>query len=407
MTKVLSQRTVETAKPKAKRYGKPDGIVPGMQLIVQPSGAKSYALFARINGKQINIRLGPAGVLSLAQARDAARVKLGQIAAGKDPRVAKREAQPTSETFAAVAERFIERHAKVHTRSWRETERLLQRDVLPRWRSRPIDSITKHDVNALLDAVVDRAPIAANRTLATGRRVFNWARERGLIETSPFDRIKRPAPETARDRTLDDYELSRIWQAAGALGYPYAPMVRLLILTGQRRCEVSDARWSEFDPGLTLWTLPRERVKNGVEHRLPVSSVARDILLELPRMAGADFIFTTNGKAPPDSFGRAKRRLDATVTALNGGTPIKAWVLHDLRRSFASGAARLGISLPVIEKILNHVGGPSFGGVAGIYQKHTFHDEMTKALELWNQHVLGFAQSGNLQPALLHAGAGR
>jgi integrase len=405
MTKVLTQRGVETAKPKAKRYGKPDGLVPGMQLIVQTSGAKSYTLFARLNGKQINIRLGPAGVLTLAQARDEARSKLGRIAAGKDPRTVKREAQPNAETFAVVAERFVERHVKPHCKSARDIERLIARDILPRWRHRPINSITNHDVIALLDSVADRAPISANRVLATIRRLFNWCIERGTIEApSPCDRIKKPAPETARDRVLDDAELALVWQAAGTLGYPYGPMVRLLALTGQRRCEVGGMRWGELDPGLTLWTLPRERVKNGVLHHVPVAAAARDVLLGLPRLAGeAGYVFTTDGTVPAAAFSGAKRHLDTAIAALNGGAPVKPWVLHDLRRSMASGAAKLGVRIEVIERCLNHRSG-SFAGVTGTYQRYDFRAEMQEALELWGQHVLALGQG---EPALLRLAAGR
>ena len=393
MARILTQRGVETAKPKAKRYGRPDGLVPGMQLVVQPSGSKSYALFTRINGKLINVRLGPAGVLTLAQAREEARAKLGMVAAGKDPRAVRREAHSAAETFAIVAERFVERHAKVHNRKWRETARQLERDVLPRWRHRPIDAITKPDVIALLDAIVDRgSPVAANRTLATIRRLFGWCIERGTLETSPCDRVKKPGAETARDRVLGDSELALVWRAADALAYPSGPLVQLLILSGQRRSEVSGMTWSELDPALTLWTLPRERVKNASEHTLPVSTAMRDILRSLPRIEGkAGYVFTTNGKAPVSNFSKLKHNLDAAITAQNGGTPITHWTLHDTRRGAATGMARLGVQLPTVERLLNHRSG-SFGGVAGIYQRHDFRAEMASALVLWAQHVLALVQ---------------
>jgi integrase len=405
MTRVLTQRAVEAAKPKTKRYGKPDGVVPGMQLVVHPSGQKSFTLFARIGGKQINVRLGPAGVLTLAQARDEARMKLGQIASGTDPRTVKREAQST-ETFAIVAERFIERHAKVRNRSWREIERLIQRDALPRWRHRPIDSITRHDVIALLDAIVDRgAPVTANRVLGAVRRLFNWCIERGMIDApSPCDRVRKPSPETARDRVLDDGELLLVWRAAETLDYPIGPFIRLLILSGQRRCEVSGMRWSEFDPDLALWTLPRERVKSANEHCVPVASAMRAILIGLPRMAGCDFAFTKNGETSLANFSGIKSALDAAIIAMNSGVAIAPWTFHDLRRTVASGMARLGVGLPVIERALNHRSGV-FKGVTGVYARYDYRTEMLEALQRWERHVLELVQSEKLN--LLRIAASR
>ena len=138
----------------------------------------------------------------------------------------------------------------------------MQREVLPRWRNRPIRSISKANVIALLDPIVDRgSPIMANRVLASLRKLFNWACERGTIDASPCDRIKAPGREKKRDRVHSDAELALIWRASETLGYPFAPLVRLLILTGQRREEIAGMRWSEFDPDLTLWTLPRDRAK--------------------------------------------------------------------------------------------------------------------------------------------------
>jgi integrase len=394
MAKILTQRGIDAAKPKAtKRYGIRDGLVPGLQLIVHPSGQKTYALFTRINGKLINLKIGNAAALTLAQAREEARSKLAQTARGEDPRALKQEAiQSAAETVGVVGRRFIERHLKVHTRTWRATERLLEREVFPRWQGRPIDSISKQDVAALLDSVMDRGSLTqANRVLAWTRRLFNWSIERGLIETSPCDRLKRPAPEVKRDRVLDDRELALIWRATIALDFPYPPLIKLLILTAQRRGEVAEMTWSELDPELTLWTLPAERSKNGTIHQIPIAPAVRAILGGLPRIAGeAGYVFTTTGRTPPSDFSNAKRDLDNAITALNGA-PIAPWRLHDLRRTAATAMARLGVQLPTVEKILNHVSG-SFGGVQGIYQRHDFAAEKREALTRWADHVLALGQ---------------
>ena len=216
-------------------------------------------------------------------------------------------------------------------------------------------------------------------------------------KSSPFDRLKAaPAPETKRDRTHTDAELALIWQATGPLGYPFGPLVLLLILTGCRREEVAGMRWSELHADRSLWVVPAERVKNGVQHSIPLSRWAQSIIAELPRFVGSDLVFTTTGTTSVSGYSRFKRALDDAVTELNGGTPIPAWTLHDRRRSAASGMAKLGIALPVIERILNHISGPSFGGVAGIYQRHSFDDEKRVALEAWAQHLLSLDTTGSV-----------
>ena len=392
MAKVLTQRGVESAKPRPGRYGRNDGIVPGLRLIVYPSGLKSFALFTRVNGRLINHRIGDATMLSLAQARDNAKQQLALIAGGGDPReVRKARAVVDQETVEHVARLFIDRHARPKLRTWREVQWRIEREIVPHWGRRPISSITRRDVVALLDAIVDRGvPVTANRTLTVVRKMFSWAIERSLLETSPFDHVKPPASETPRDRVLDDSELALILRAADSVGYPFGSFVKLAILTGQRREEVSAMQWSELNDDLTLWSLSRERTKNSEPHAVPIAPAVRAILKSVPRIAGSDLVHTTNGRTPISGFSKAKIELDAAVADLNGGKPIAPWRIHDLRRTMATGMARLGVQLPVVEKILNHISG-SFGGIQGVYQRHTFDTEKRDALERWAQHVLELA----------------
>ncbi len=391
---ILTQRGVETAKPKAGRYGKPDGTIPGLRLLVFPGGEKSYALFTRVNGRQINFKIGSAAVLSLANARKEARRKLEEISSGVDPREVKREAETAeSETVQVVAERFVERYAKVKNKSWKQIEQRIKYEILPRWGKRPIASITQRDVIELLDSIVDRgSPVLANRVLAIVRKLFNWCCERGTLQTSPCDRVKAPAPESKRDRVLTDAELALIWNGAGSLGYPFGPFTQLLILIGQRREEVAGMRWSELDSDMTMWTLPAARAKNNVQHQVPIVPWVRAILGSLPRIEGSDYILTTTGRNSISGYSKAKAALDKAATALNGHTPIPPWVVHDVRRTVATRMAKLGVALPTVEKLLNHTSG-SFAGVAGIYQRHDFADEKRRALEVWGRHVLALTRA--------------
>jgi integrase len=393
--KILTERTVKTAKPKADRYGIADGIIPGQRLLVHPSGEKSYVILPRLHGKQITITIGDAALMTLAEARTRGRAILAAIADGIDPREVRQQATRTaSETVEAVVRLYIERYQKVYNRTWEEVEWRLTREIIPAWGRRPITSISRRDVIELLDAIVDRGvPVTANRTLTVGRKMFSWAIERSLIETSPFDHVKSPAQEVPRDRTHTDAELALILRATEALSHPFGLYFKLSVLLGQRREEIAGMRWGEFNASFSTWTLPRERAKNGIEHLVPLCPWASAIITGLPRFAGSEFVFTTNGRTSISGFSKAKTALDAAITEANGGTPIPSWRLHDLRRSMASTMARLGVALPVVEKLLNHVSG-TFSGVQGIYQRHDFAEEKRQALESWAQHLLRLVECG-------------
>ena len=261
-------------------------MVPGLYLIVQPSGAKSWAVRYRLHGVTRKLTLGSAGIIDLVMARTKARRVLEAVAAGDDPALLKRRnREPGIETFEVVARRFIERHLKPHNRSWQERERILVTNVLPHWGPRPISGLGRPDVVALLDAIVDRgSPIMANRTFGVVRRLFAWCIERGTLESSPCDRVKAPAPEVKRDRLHSDRELALVYRAADRLGYPYGRLVQVLALTGARREEVAGMRWGEINPDLTLWTLPKGRSKNGVQHEVPLAPAVSFILAGLPAL---------------------------------------------------------------------------------------------------------------------------
>ena len=216
-----------------------------------------------------------------------------------------------------MAKQFVDLHCRRanRPRTIEGTQRLLDLHVLPRWRRRLIKDITRRDVLDLLDGIVEGGrPVAANRALTAIRKLFNWAIERDIIASSPCAGVKPPTPEQSRDRVLSDDELRDIWLAAEKLGGPFAALVKLLMLTGQRRDEVARMAWSEVDLDARLWTLPRERSKNGKPHDIPLSEPAVAILESLPRI-GDTFVLTTDGKSASSNYGANKRRLDALLPA--------------------------------------------------------------------------------------------
>jgi integrase len=280
-------------------------------------------------------------------------------------------------------------------KTWRETERLLTREVVDKWRGRRLSEIKRADIHNLLDRIADRpAPVVAKKTFAALLGMGNWAVERGIVDVNPFAGIKAPAAPRPRDRVLNDAELAALWAAAEALGYPFGPLVQLLILTGQRLREVANASWSEIDLAGKTWTLPQQRSKNAKAHMVALSPQALAILESLPRIAGErGFVLTTNGRSPVSGFSKARARLGAALP----GAP--HWTFHDLRRSMATGLAALGVSIPVIEKVLHHVSG-SFSGIVGVYQRHGYLDEQRSALALWGRHVeaLAAGEASNVIP---------
>jgi integrase len=380
MARGLTVKSVESASAGRDRQEIPDGYMRGLYLVVHPTGAKSWAVRYRHDGRPRKYTIGNYPVYDLRAAREAAGKALREVAEGRDPASAKKL---TADSVDAVVAQFIERHLRRNYRPgpMREAERFLRLHVLENWRDRKVSEIKRADVRDMLERiVVAGTPITANRVHGIVRRLFNWCVEQELIESSPCVGLKPPAGrETPRDRVLSDEELRQVWQAAEKLGLPFGPWVQLLILTGQRRNEVAHMEWGEIDFEKRLWSLPRERVKNNRRHEVPLSPQAIAILERLPRISDR-FVFSVNGEAPIKGFGRASDYLDELLPN------VADWVFHDLRRTVASGMARLGISLAIIEKVLNHVSG-SFAGIVGVYQRHEFAEEKRAALEKWADHV--------------------
>jgi integrase len=386
MTRALTVKGIENLKPRETRYEVPDGEVRGLYLQIFPTGNRSWAFRYRFRRKTEKETLGPYPEIGLRGARDLARKSHGVLASGQNPaelrKAAKAAARPAVDLIEDVVDLYVARHLSTRGRITRsEATRVLKKEVAAPWRGRRLGEITRVDIHDLLDQIKDRAPIQANKVFAWLRAMCNWAVGRGIIAASPCLGIRAPAPAKSRDRVLSDDELKAVWEAAERLEAPYTALIKLLILTGQRRGEVAGVCWSELDLAARVWTLPRERAKNGVEHTIPLSDLAVDIMQTTPRIDGCPFALTISGRRPISDFYMAKQQLDRLLPP--GMAP---WVLHDIRRSVASGMARLGTNLAVVEKLLNHVSG-SFAGIVGVYQRYTFADEKRAAMEVWARHV--------------------
>jgi integrase len=338
--------------------------------------------------------------------------------AGHDPVAERREreraaavaAEKLPNTFGSVAFRYLERYAKKNTKptTWMELKRQLDVDVLPKWGERPITSISRQDVAELVDGIADRgSPVQANRTLARLKTLFRWVIDEELIDSNPTSRVRKIVKETARDRVLADDEIRLFWAGCDRLDWPFGQMFKLLLLTAQRRDEVGGMEWSEIALDKDLWTIPRDRAKNDRAHEVYLSPLAVKIINELPKILrpqsddgaseASPYVLTTIGVRPVSGFSKAKTRLDEHMLQLlraefeKAGTDpekakIEGWILHDLRRTAATGMARLNIAPHVVDRILNHVSG-TIHGVAAVYNRHAYLEERKAALEEWGRYV--------------------
>ena len=409
----LTKIKVEALKPNPrKRVEIADSAKPGLYLVVQPSGKKSWAVRYRRRSDRKPRKLTLEGFCTLGTARKLAQAALDKVAEGGDPTAEKRTKQAvqpqTSDLVEVVFADFLTRHirkkngAPIRETRRRETARMLGfkrgpgdawvatgNGVAARWWGCKIQDISRRDVLDLLDDLVETSPVGANRTLSVLKTCFTWRvrRDRDTLAQSVCADIDNPAPERTRERVLGDIELAALWRAADDRdGFPFGRMVQLLLLTGCRRDEVRLAVWSEFDLAARTWTIPAHRTKNNHPHVVPLTDKAMTILEGLPRIKGtAGLLFTTTGTKPISGLAKMKARLHAAMNEELAAEP-EWWTLHDLRRTFVTGLQRLGFPMEVTEACVNHRGG-TLAGVAGIYARHDYAQEKRAAADTWARHV--------------------
>ncbi len=399
----LTDLAVANVKPPASgRIEIWDAMLPGFGLRISEKGSKSWVVMYHVRGHATGKRrltLGRYPIISLAKARERARRIFEAASEGIDSADVQSPEREAAPSFEKVAEQFIHRYAKAKNRGWHRQEVDLAREFAPYWGKKPIDTITRRDVLDALDRISDRSsPLRANRHLALIRKLFNWCLERGLLETWPAANVKPPGREVSRDRVLSDDEIRSVWTCCNAVGHPFGPIFKLLLITAQRREEVGRMRWADIDLGKGSWTIPRERSKNDVANEVPLSPLALAIIKDLPRFEGEALLFAaSNGSGQPASgYSKAKLRLDRMIAArrVSEGLPeMPEWWLHDLRRTAASGMARLRVPPHVIERVLNHISG-SQSGVAGIYNRYGYLPEKRHALDAWSRYVESLVTTG-------------
>lgn len=364
----LTDIAIRNLKPKAGRYELPDPGARGLYVVVHPSGKKSFAVRYRHAGlpRKLTLQSG----VSLAAARKLAAEAMHELAQGRDPSVAKKEAKAKSaaaaiDTVQHIAEDYIKReHPKLRTAVLRE--QTLRRLVFPTFGKRPIESIKRSEIVRLLDRIEDEnGPRSADLALCYMRRIFHWHAKRNDNYVSPIIRGmgRYDIKANARSRVLNDDEIRTLWKAADANGY-FGALVKFLLLTAARRSEAAGLQWNEIQDG--VWTLPAIRNKTDVELVRPLSKAALAIVEAQPRIG--DFVFSARGG--PASFGR-------TLKDFYGKSGVTGWVMHDLRRTARTLLSRAGVTPDIAERCLGH----AIPGVRSVYDRHSFAPEMTHAFE--------------------------
>ncbi len=343
---------------------------------VSRHGRKSFVvMYSGPRGRR-RMTLGSYPTLSLAEGRRRAKEVLYDVAHGNDPQEEK-VAERNAETFADLAEEYLERHARMKKRRWVEDERILERDLLPFWKSRKAKDIKRRDVVVALDRIVERgAPIMANRTRALISKVFNFGIGREIVEHNPCMGVPRPGKERQRDRVLNETEIQTLWRSLDSLEPVMAATFKMRLSTAQRGLEVLTMRWEHVNG--SWWTIPPEATKNSLAHRVPISPQSEALLEDLRGVTGGSpWVFAS------------RRREGAHITAVQKASERISeasgieFVPHDLRRTAASFMTSMGVSRLVVSKILNHVE----SGVTAVYDRHSYDEEKRQALLLWGDRL--------------------
>ncbi len=369
-----------------------DEALPGFGLRIRGGGKRTWIAQYRLGPKQRRVTIGTVERLDLEKARRRAKTVLSKVHLGTDPQLEKAEARAQAAvTFGSVVDNYLRRYAAKRHKpgTFRDAERYLRRHwgTLSRV---PLQKVTRADVATGLAKIAEESGgVAANRARTALGSLYAWAIAEGLADASPVVGTRKALNEIARDRVLTGEELKLIWRNAGE--GDFADIIRLLILTGQRREEVAAMTWAEVELNGATWRIGGERTKNARAHEVPLTQPALEILGGRRRCDGRELVFGSRG--PFSGWSKAKASLDARISAVLEGRALAAWRLHDIRRTVATRLADLGVLPHVVEAVLNHASGHK-AGVAGIYNRSSYAAEKSAALALWASHVMALVEVG-------------
>ena len=374
-TRRLTDQAVRSLRPDNRQVDYWDVSPKNFGVRVSAAGRKTFIVRYRAAGRYRRMSLGVYPIVTLADARQHARRVLGEVASSEDPAQVRQDAR-RAPSFEALATLYLDKHARVRKRSWRQDRRVIQNELLPTWRTQRAREIRRRDVRELVEAIAERpAPIAANRVRALISKIFNFGISRELVEFNPCAQLEPPARERRRDRVLTDAEIRTFWKALDREAAALAAAFRLRLVTAQRAVEVHNMRWSDVDLNGRWWLVPASDAKNGLPHRVPLNDLTMDILTQL--RAGVD------GAEPASIYVLANARGPKRRAAVSRRLGLDDFRGHDLRRTAASRMASAGVPRLVIGKVLNH----AERGVTAVYDRHTYDSEKRAALDSWARHL--------------------
>ena len=355
--------SIRKLKPTGRQYMAWDKSLPNFGIRVSQHGTMTWTLL--LGSERRRVGLGRYPIISLAEARQAAKHLLAERTLGKHT--------PRTVTFREALDVYIATHAS-NNRTAYEQERVLKKHLLPALQSKKLSDIHYQHVAEIIDRIKTKP--AANHLYTEARVFFNWTVKRRYLTTSPLAGSAQPHPSVTRDRVLSHAELRAIWFAAEEIGYPYGKIVQLLFW-GQRRGETSKLRWEYITADQI--SFPAAIVKNKHRHTIPLTPMLAELISSLPKCSTMLFPAEGYDDRPCAGWSRGFARLEQ----LSG---VRGFVLHDLRRTFATELASLGVAIHVIEKLLNHTSG-QISGVAAIYNRFSYVKEMREAVVLWERHL--------------------
>ena len=384
--KTLSAAFVKTvqAYKEPRRYGDGRGSF-GLSLLVKNTTtgrvSRTWCQRLQIDGVKVSIGLGAYPVVSLSQARAAALANRRAVHEGIDPR---RKTSRTP-TFQQAADAVIELNAGAwrNRRSESQWRASLMEYVYPHVGNKRVDAITSADVLEVLAPIWTTKATTARRVKQRIGAVLTWAIGQGYRQDNPADAatavLPRGAKATTHMASLAPAEVAGALAkvAAADAAAPAKLALRFLVLTAARSGEVRGAQWAEIDLGGKTWTVPADRMKGAVEHRIPLSGAAMDVLEAAQSLSGTEgLVFQSNRAARPLS--------GTTLSALLRAEGI-ACVPHGMRASFRNWCAQEGVSREVAEAGLAH----TVGGVEGAYFTDRLLDQRREVMEDWGSYVAG------------------
>ena len=368
----LTETYVKHLKPKVTRFEVFDALLPGFGIRVAPSGLKTWIVFGREGARRTRASLGRYPATSLSDAREAA------VAALRSMHLGTYHSDRNTASYEHVLEDWYSREQRKN-KSFKEVERVMTAFVTPKLKGKEISEVERRHLISIIDAVADNGtPTQAARLRSYISRFFAWSVERGIIDVNPAISLPKVLIEQSRDRVLSNEEITNIWKASNSLSPQFRAIIRLLILTGQRKSEVSGMKWLEVDFNENVWILPSDRTKNSKPHLVHLSNLA---ISELSHTAKtSELVFTTTGRTPVSGFSNVKKKIDQQSGVTN-------WRIHDLRRTFASTTTeKLGFNPHVVDLILNHQSG-TLTSVAKIYQRGLYVKERKEVMDAWGKYI--------------------